>query len=96
MANGDTKAWNLSTVIITAMAGLIAVLIAIGFNSLGNKIEAGDASINLRLSKIESSQESFNSLIMKMQGDITRIDTLQRIRLEREARDEQRKNGGYK
>jgi hypothetical protein len=93
MANGDNKVWNLANVIITIMAGVIAVFIGIGFSSLGNKIETGDNLINSRLTKIEDGQRSLNDCIMRMQSDITRIDTLQKMRLERETRDENRKNG---
>ena len=94
MANGgDTKVWNLANVLITVMAGIIAVLIGVGFNSLGNKIETGDNLINARLGQIEGNQKSLNECIMKMQSDITRIDTLQRMRLDRESREENRKHG---
>jgi hypothetical protein len=93
MANGDTKVWNLANVIITIMAGVIAVFIGLGFNSLGNKIETGDNVINARLTKIEDGQRSLNECIMRMQSDITRIDTLQKMRLERETREENRRNG---
>lgn len=93
MANGDNKAWNLSTIIITGMAGLIAVLLLFGFNSLGNKIDAGDTAINLRLAKIEDNQRALNGLVMRMQSDITRIDTLQKMRIDRENREENRRNG---
>jgi hypothetical protein len=96
MANGDMKVWNLANVIITIMAGVIAVFIGLGFNSLGNKIETGDNIINARLSKIEDNQKSLNDCIMRMQSDITRIDTLQKIRLDKENRDENRKNGANK
>jgi hypothetical protein len=91
--NGEAKVWNLANVIITAMAGIIAILIAAGFNSLGNKIETGDNLINSRLVVIEGNQKSFNECIMKMQADITRMDTLQKVRLDREIRDENKRNG---
>jgi hypothetical protein len=94
MANGDAKVWNLANVIITVMAGIIAVLIAAGFNSLGTKIETGDAAIYAQLAKIETNLKSTNECIMRMQSDITRIDTLQKVRLEREQREDNRKNGG--
>jgi hypothetical protein len=94
MANGDAKVWNLANVIITVMAAIISVLIAAGFNSLGNKIETGDAAIYSQLSKIENNLKSTNECIMRMQSDITRIDTLQKIRLEREVRDDNRRGNG--
>jgi hypothetical protein len=93
MANEDTKIWNLSNVIITIMAGVISVFIGLGFSSLGNKIETGDGLINSRLTKIEDGQRTFSDCIMQMKSDITRMDTLQKMRLEREIRDENRRNG---
>lgn len=93
MANGsDAKVWNLANVIITIMAGIIAALISAGFYSLGNKIETGDASIYAQLSKIEGNVKATNECMMRMQSDITRIDTLQRMRLEKESREENRRN----
>ena len=91
MANGDAKVWNLANVIITVMAGIIAILIAAGFQSLGTKIELGDAAIYARLGRIEDSQKTQNECLMRMQSDITRIDTLQKMRLDRENRDENRR-----
>lgn len=93
MANGsDTKIWNLANVIITVMAAIIAALISVGFYSLGTKIETGDAAIYSQLSKIEANLKYTSECIMRMQSDITRIDTLQKMRIERENREEQRKN----
>jgi len=94
MANGnggDAKVWNLANVIITVMAGIIAVIIGFGLNSLSSKIEQGDAAIYARMGEIKMEVRGINECMMKMQSDITRVDTLQRMRLEREAREETRR-----
>jgi len=91
MANGDSKVWNLANVIITIMAGLIAVIIGFGLNSLSSKIEQGDAAIYARMGEVKSEIKGINECLMRMQSDITRVDTLQRMRIERENREENRK-----
>jgi hypothetical protein len=91
MAENEPRVWNGANLIITAMAGLIAVLVAAGFASLSNKVEIGDAAIYSQLAELKNGQKSVSECLMRMQSDITRIDTLQKMRLEREARDEQRK-----
>ena len=96
MAENDAKVWNMANLIITGMAVIIAGLVSAGFYGLSNKIEAGDAAIYSRLTELYNGQKTINDCIMRMQSDITRIDTLQKMRLEREARDENRKNGSGK
>ena len=95
MANGDSKVWNLANVIITIMAGLIAVIIGFGLNSLSSKIEQGDAAIYARMGEVKSEIKGINECLMRMQSDITRVDTLQRMRIEKENREELRKKGTY-
>lgn len=93
MANGDAKVWNLANVIITVMAGIIAVIIGFGLNALSTKIESGDAAIYARLGEVKGEIKGINECLMKMQSDITRVDTLQRMRIERENREEMRRKG---
>jgi hypothetical protein len=93
MANGDAKVWNLANVIITIMATVIAVIIGFGLNSITSKIEQGDASIYARMGEIKAEIKGMNDCMMRMQSDITRLDTLQKMRLEKEAREENRKKG---
>jgi hypothetical protein len=93
MANGDAKVWNLANVIITVMAGVIAVIIGFGLNSLSSKIEQGDAAIYARMGEIKSEVRGINECLMKMQSDITRVDTLQKMRIDKEAREEKWKRG---
>ena len=89
--NGSDKVWNLANVIITVMAGIIAVIIGFGLNSLSTKIEAGDAAIYARMGEVKAEVKGINECLMRMQSDITRVDTLQRMRIERENRDEMRR-----
>jgi hypothetical protein len=91
MANGDTKVWNLANVIITVMAGLKAVIIGFGLNSLSTKIEQGDAAIYARLGELKGEIRGINDCLMRMQADITRVDTLQKMRIDKEAREENRR-----
>jgi hypothetical protein len=93
MANGDAKVWNLANVIITVMAGVIAVIIGFGLNSLSSKIEQGDAAIYARMGEIKAEVRGINECLMKMQSDITRVDTLQKMRIDKEAREEKWKRG---
>jgi hypothetical protein len=87
MANGDAKVWNMANLVITGMAAIIAALISIGFYSISSKIEVGDTAIYARLTELKTDVKGLNDCILKMQSDITRIDTLQKLRLEREARE---------
>jgi hypothetical protein len=91
MANGDAKVWNLANVIITVMAGIIAVIIGFGLNSLSSKIEQGDAAIYSRLGELKGEIRGINECLMRMQADITRVDTLQKMRIDKEAREENRR-----
>lgn len=93
MANGDAKVWNLANVIITVMAGIIAVIIGFGLNALSTKIEQGDAAIYARMGEIKSDVKGVVECYTKMQADLTRIDTLQRMRIEKENREENRRKG---
>ena len=93
MANGDAKVWNLANVIITVMASIIAIIVGFGLNSISTKIEQGDAAIYARLSEVKLEVKGINDCMMRMQSDITRIDTLQKMRIERENREENRKKG---
>ena len=92
MANGDQKVWNVANLIITTMAAIIAALVSIGFYSISTKIEIGDTAIYSRLIEIKSDVKGLSEGMANMQRDITRIDTLQKLRLEKEARDEGRRN----
>ena len=92
MANGDQKIWNMANIIITAMAAIIAALVSIGFYSISTKIEIGDTAIYARLIEIKSDVKGLSETITRMQSDITRMDTLQKMRIERENRDEGRRN----
>jgi len=96
MANGsgDAKVWNMANLIITALAGIIALLVSAGFYQLTNKIEQGDAAIYARLGEMRNDIKGQNECIMALQKEITRIDTLQKIRIERDNRIEDRRNGG--
>ena len=91
---GDEKVWNFSNLVITAMAVVIAALVSAGFYSLTNKIESGDALIYSRMSEIKTEVKGVNDVITSLQKDVTRIDVLQKQRLEREAREEYRRNPG--
>jgi hypothetical protein len=94
MVNEDEpKVWNLANLVIIAMATIIAGLVSAGFWSMNSKIEAGDTMIYSRLSEIKVDVKAVNDCIMTMQKEITRIDTLQRIRIERENREDNRRNG---
>ena len=92
MANGDQKIWNMANIIITAMAAIIAALVSVGFYSISTKIEIGDTAIYARLIEIRGDVKGLSETIAKLQSDITRIDTLQKLRLEKEAREDNRKN----
>ena len=92
MANGDQKVWNMANLIITTMAAVIAALVSIGFYSISTKIEIGDTAIYARLIEIKTDVKGLSETITRMQSDITRMDTLQKIRIERENRDEGRRN----
>ena len=103
MANGDQKIWNMANIIITAMAAIIAALVSVGFYSISSKIEIGDSAIYARLierdsviytrlTEIKIDVKGLSETLTKMHNDITRIDTLQKIRIERENRDEGRRN----
>ena len=92
MANGDQKIWNMANIIITAMAAIIAALVSVGFYSISSKIETGDSAIYARLIEIKSDVKGLSETITRMQSDITRMDTLQKMRIERENRDEGRRN----
>jgi hypothetical protein len=83
----DTKVWNIANLIIAGMGFIIACLVSTGFYSISNKIEVGDAAIYARLSEIKQDVKGLNDCIIKMQSDITRIDTLQRLRLDKENRE---------
>ena len=92
MANGDQKIWNMANIIITAMAAIIAALVSVGFYSISTKIEIGDTAIYARLVEIKTDVKGLSETMSRLQTDVTRIDTLQRLRLEKEAREEGRKN----
>ena len=92
MASEDQKVWNVANLIITTMAAIIAALVSIGFYSISTKIEIGDTAIYARLIEIKSDVKGLSEGMANMQRDITRIDTLQKLRLEKEARDEGRRN----
>ena len=92
MANGDQKVWNMANLVITAMATIIAALVSIGFYSISSKIEIGDSAIYARLVEIKSDVKGLSETMAKLQSDVTRIDTLQKLRLEKEAREDGRKN----
>ena len=92
MANEDQKVWNVANLIITTMAAIIAALVSIGFYSISTKIEIGDTAIYARLIEIKTDVKGLSETITRMQSDITRMDTLQKIRIERENREEGRKN----
>ena len=92
MANGDQKIWNMANIIITAMAAIIAALVSVGFYSISTKIEIGDTAIYARLVEIKSDVKGLSETMAKLQSDVTRIDTLQKLRLEKEAREDGRKN----
>ena len=74
------------------MAAIIAALVSVGFYSISTKIEIGDTAIYARLIEIRGDVKGLSETIAKLQSDITRIDTLQKLRLEKEAREENRKN----
>ena len=88
----DQKVWNVANLIITTMAAIIAALVSIGFYSISTKIEIGDTAIYARLIEIKTDVKGLSEGMANMQRDITRIDTLQKLRLEKEARDEGRRN----
>ena len=92
MANGDQKVWNMANLVITAMAAIIAALVSVGFYSISTKIEIGDTAIYARLVEIKSDVKGLSETMAKLQSDVTRIDTLQKLRLEKEAREDSRKN----
>ena len=92
MANGDQKIWNIANIIITAMAAIIAALVSVGFYSISSKIEIGDTAIYARLIEIKVDVKGLSETMSKLQSDVTRIDTLQKLRLEKEAREDSRKN----
>ena len=96
MANGDQKVWNMANLVIVGMATIIAALVAFGSSNILNKIELGDAAIYAqvvpRLIEIKSDVKGLSETMANLQKDITRIDTLQKLRLEKEARDEGRRN----
>ena len=92
MANGDQKVWNVANLIITTMAAIIAALVSIGFYSIATKIETGDTAIYARLIEIKTDVKGLSETITRMQSDITRMDTLQKMLIERENREEGRKN----
>ena len=92
MANGDQKVWNMANLVITAMAAIIAALVSIGFYSISNKIEIGDSAIYARLSEIKFDVKGLSETMARLQSDVTRIDTLQKVRIEKENREEGRKN----
>jgi hypothetical protein len=89
----DEKVWNVSNLIITGMGVIIAALISAGYFSLTSKIETGDALIYSRMGEMKNEIKGVSDWMVRMQADITRIDTLQKIRLERDVREENRKNG---
>jgi hypothetical protein len=88
MANGDTKAWNIANWIIIAMASIIGVLVVAGYSSLKSDNNAGFTALHARLGLIEGTVTSTNAEVRQMGKDITRIDTLQKTRLERDQREE--------
>jgi hypothetical protein len=93
--DNEKKLWSAANLVIIAMAGIIGTLLSIGFIQISAKIENGDNMIYQRLAKIEESQKNFTDNLMAIQRDITRIDTLQKIRLDhdKEVREDKRKNG---
>jgi hypothetical protein len=91
MANDDSKSWNLANWIIIGMAGVIGAMVVAGFSSLKTDSQQGFAAVYARLSQIEGAVTSTNAEVKQMGKDLTRIDTLQRIRLDREQREENNK-----
>lgn len=89
--NMNDKSWELAMMIMGALGALIILgmitigaLTQMGINSIKEQILSGDATINKRLDLFYMETKSTNDCVIAMQKDITRIDTIQQSRLERE------------
>jgi hypothetical protein len=87
MTDNEPRAWTLTNTILAAMGALILLLLGAGFWSINSKIESGDLGINARLAELSAQLHTTNDLFQKLREDVTRIDTHQKSRLDRE-RDE--------
>ena len=88
MVNEDNKAWNLANWIIIALAGIIGALVVAGYSSLKSESNANSATIYARLGQIENKVDATNTEVKQLSKDVTRIDTLQKMRLDKEARED--------
>lgn len=85
--NENNKIWTTSNLILTGLGSLILLLLAGGFWSINNKIETGDRVIGERITGLSVQLSSTTDRLQRFCDDVTRIDTHQKIRLERETRE---------
>jgi hypothetical protein len=84
----EPRVWSLTNTILAALGGFNILLLTAGFWGINNKIETGDKLINERLSELSVQLRSTNDKFQKLCEDVSRIDTYQKIRLDREGRRE--------
>lgn len=86
----EPRAWSLSNIIMAAMGALVLLMLTAGFWSIINKIETGDLAINVRIAELSGQVRFNNDKFQKVIEDISRIDALQKMRLEKEYRNDLR------
>jgi hypothetical protein len=94
MANGgDNKAWTLANWIIIAMGTVIGALVVAGYSSLKSDSNSNFAAMYARQGQMETKLDVVGNAVNQLKVDVMRIDTLQKVRLDRELRDENKKEG---
>jgi len=83
----EPRAWSLTNTILVAMGSLILLLLTGGFWGINNKIDTGDKIIGERLTDLSVQLRSTNDKFQKLCEDVSRIDTYQKIRLDKESRE---------
>ena len=87
MTNGtipEPKAWSLTNTMLAALGALLLLFISLGFYSITAKIDAGDQLIYTAIGQLRTEVTSTNTRMNKLCEDVTRIDTLQQIRIKKE------------
>lgn len=79
------KAFNLATVLILCLNALIAVMIGLGYSGVMDKISHGDNIILAQMKMFCEQMAKLEGRVTILEKDVSRIDTHQKARLERES-----------
>jgi hypothetical protein len=83
--------WTMANSIMAAMGAMVILLLTLGYYGLMNKIDTGDALTRAQLVEVVSELKAQNTAFQALCQTVARIDTLQKIRIDKEVREERQR-----